>query len=429
MKNKPHTDAKEYRLSDNLEQFPREIFKLSDTLEILDLSGNRLSELPDDFGRLKKLRILFLSNNNFTEIPSILSECPELTMIGFKSNKISLFPENCLPPDIRWLILTDNRIEKLPDSIGKYGKLQKVMLAGNRVKSLPDSMAECKSLELLRISANDLQFLPDWLFGLPRLSWLACAGNPCMPKPLPDSDELAEIAWEEVSLHEELGRGASGIISRGSISDNSAAIKIFRADVTSDGYPSDEMSASIAAGKHGNLNTPHGKISDHPQKRQALVFPLIPSIYCNLGNPPSMESCTRDTYDDEALFPMPLLQRIVSDVASAALHLHQRGVNHGDLYAHNILIDREGHSLLGDFGAASCYERSIYGNHFEKLESRAFGCLLEELLERAVISDGGEEEAERRLLDLKTECMSSNVSKRPSFAEIEAILHQTKELF
>ena len=411
--------ATELRLLDDFETFPSEIINLADSLEVLELSAGRLSDLPSDFGKLKKLRILFLSNNLFTKIPSVLAQCPELTMIGLKSNQISDFPENALPPKLRWLILTDNQIEKLPESIGELHKLQKLMLAGNRIVTLPESMAKCENLELIRLSANRLEELPEWLFTMPRLSWLACAGNPCMPIPVPGSNELAEIAWEEVLLHEELGKGASGVISRASIRDETdVAIKIFRGEVTSDGYPADEMSVSIVAGKHDNLNTPHGKITNHPDKKQALLFPLIPSIYCNLGNPPSLESCTRDTYDDEARFSLPLLLRIASDIISATLHLHQRGVNHGDLYAHNILIDREGHSLLGDFGAATCYDHALYGNAFEQLEVRAFGCLLEDLLDRYSAEDMEEEEEIKSLERLKEECLHSSVVKRPPLKKI-----------
>src|SRR5512140_2455496 len=106
-------------LSCGLREFPREIFDLADTLEILDLSGNELSSLPDDLPRLHKLRILFCSNNLFTELPEVLGRCPHLSMVGFKANRISRVSAAALPPVLRWLILTDNWIVELPDELGR----------------------------------------------------------------------------------------------------------------------------------------------------------------------------------------------------------------------------------------------------------------------------------------------------------------------
>ena len=83
-----------------------------------------------------------------------------------------------MPRALRWLILTDNAIDALPADIGDCSRLQKLMLAGNRLRTLPAEMAACRALELVRLSANRLDALPDWLLRLPRLAWLATAGNP-----------------------------------------------------------------------------------------------------------------------------------------------------------------------------------------------------------------------------------------------------------
>ncbi len=37
-------------------------------------------------------------------------------MIGFKANQITQVHAAALPPLLRWLILTDNRISQLPDA-------------------------------------------------------------------------------------------------------------------------------------------------------------------------------------------------------------------------------------------------------------------------------------------------------------------------
>ncbi len=78
--------AKRLDLAAGLTQFPLKILSLADSLEILNLTGNHLKSLPDEFGCLQKLRIAFFSNNSFEQLPAVLSQCPKLSMVGFKSN-------------------------------------------------------------------------------------------------------------------------------------------------------------------------------------------------------------------------------------------------------------------------------------------------------------------------------------------------------
>ena len=110
--------VKRLDLACGLQDFPSEIYELADTLEVLNLSGNALSTLPDDLPRLKKLRVLFCSENRFTRLPEVLASCVHLEMVGFKSNRIVDVPAAALSPRLRWLILTDNQIAALPDAIG-----------------------------------------------------------------------------------------------------------------------------------------------------------------------------------------------------------------------------------------------------------------------------------------------------------------------
>jgi len=415
---------KRVNISCALTEFPAELFELADSLEILDLSGNRLSTLPDDFGRFRKLRILFLSDNRFEVLPAVLSTCPELNMIGLKANRIKEIPEDALPEKLRWLILTDNRLEKLPASIGRHKGLQKLMLAGNRLTNLPSEMQQCSSLELLRISANRIEELPEWLVNLPRLSWLAFAGNPCTNNTESDHT-LAEIHWDELELNHRLGEGASGIISKAFWQDNfDVAVKEFKGEVTSDGFPADEMAASMAAGQHDHLIEVIGKLTGHPEQKDGLLLSLIADDFMNLAGPPCLDSCTRDTYAKNASFSLTALLDITDAIASAAAHLHEDGIAHGDLYGHNILINDESHCLLGDFGAATLYKEMdpVLSHAIERLEVRAFGCLLEELLHRiSMVEDEKERESVVRLEQLLQHCLEEITVRRPGFAEI----HQT----
>ena len=405
-------------------EFPREIFDLANTLESLDLSGNALSSLPDDLPRLRKLRIIFCSNNQFTELPEVLGQCSQLSMIGFKANRIVRVAGAALPVTLRWLILTDNHVEALPPEIGNCGQLQKLMLAGNRLTTLPPELAACSRLELLRLAANLLDELPAWLTSMPRLSWLAYAGNPLSETLEMDAlthTPIKLVEWRDLELQQVLGEGASGVIYRANYSTpddthQPVAVKLFKGALTSDGLPRCEMAACINAGEHRNLISVLGKVHAHPQGPDALVLTLIDPEFRNLAGPPSLDSCTRDIYADDIRFALSAALRIAFGIASAACHLHAKGIMHGDLYAHNILHCGDGRALMGDFGAASFYSRQApHALLLQRLEVRAFGCLLEELIDRC-------DSAEPSLSELKNRCSSEKIDDRPLFGEIVPVL-------
>ena len=120
--------AVKLELECGLEQVPEEIRDLADSLEILDLSGNRLTDLPDWLPELRKLKVFFGSNNPFLHVPEVLGECPALEMVGFKSCQISTLSGKALPAALRWLILTGNQLTSLPEELGRRPRLQKLML-------------------------------------------------------------------------------------------------------------------------------------------------------------------------------------------------------------------------------------------------------------------------------------------------------------
>ncbi|MFB9863684.1 leucine-rich repeat-containing protein kinase family protein [Rufibacter immobilis] len=416
--------AKQLKLSCGLTAFPPQILDLAPTLEILDLTGNKLSHLPPSFAQLQNLRIAFFSDNDFTVFPEVLAQCPKLEMIGFKACQIREIPEGALPAATRWLILTNNHLEKLPASIGQCTRLQKLMLAGNRLKELPQELAHCQHLELLRISANALEELPAWLWSLPRLSWLAFAGNPCQPL-APNPAPLPTVPWPDLELEEQLGQGASGIISKAywRRQKTHVAVKVFKGNITSDGLPQDEMSACMAAGAHPNLVQVLGQLQQHPAGKQGLVLSLIPPDYRNLGGPPSFATCTRDVYASGTVFPLAVALRIAVGMASVAGHLHRWGILHGDLYAHNTLVNGSGHPLFGDFGAATRYDRSnaALAELLERIEVRAYGYLLVDLLTHLSPQDQTHGTA-IALAQLKEACLHPQVLHRPDFASIEKLL-------
>ena len=453
--------ATRFALSEGLTEFPREIFALADTLEYLDLSGNALTNLPEDFAQLHRLQVLFCAGNRFTELPVVLGQCQSLSMVGFRSNQIASIEAAALPPKLRWLILTGNQLSALPPEIGACPELQKVALSGNLLSTLPAEMAKCTKLELLRIAANRFEVLPEWLMSMPRLSWLGYSGNPAcaaaeaqalaqaLSREAPLSAatkavtntkicteqnhagersrvDLAQIPWASLKLKQKLGEGASGVIYQAALEDGSqeVAVKVFKGALTSDGLPHSEIAAYVSAGSHPYLINLLGKVTNHPEGTEALVMQLVDPSYRNLAAPPSLQSCTRDVYAADLRFSLHDALRVAHGVASLARQLHGRGLTHGDLYAHNTLIGDDGHAVLGDFGAAAFYDQgdSAVARALEQIEVRAFGCLFEELLER-VDRDSGLTDQQRAALqaaqDLCAQCFAPLVKQRPLFKTIE----------
>ncbi|KAI8623116.1 serine/threonine protein kinase [Xylariaceae sp. FL1651] len=416
------------KITEPLDSFPVQVFDHADTLERLDLSGTGLSALPDDFSRLKKLKIAFFSNCHFSVFPRQLAACPALEMVAFRSNGMTEIPEDALPPRLRWLILTNNNIGALPKSIGRCERLQKCMLAGNQIRSLPDEMAACRKLGLLRLAANRFEQLPGWLFDLPELAFFSFAGNPCSPAPATSqktaTSRLADVNFADLQIHAVAGEGASGVVSvatwNGPDQARPVAVKLFRGGITSDGTSTDEMRACIQAGAHPSLVDTLGIIRNHPEDREGLVMELIPGC-AKLGLPPSMQSCTRDVFPPEARLSIKQGLKILLHVASAAVHLHQRGVAHGDIYAHNILLyDETGHAILSDLGAATIYEG---GYNMEKLEVLAFAHLIDDVWSLVKPRFDEEELAVgMTLAALHRRCTDPQVSSRPDFVMIHECL-------
>lgn len=406
-------------LRGGLTELPREVLQLADSLEVLDVSGNALEHLPDWLPELGRLRVIFASQNPFTQLPEVLGECSALKVAGFRACRIGRVAGSALPRQIESLILTENHLAALPEELSECRGLKKLMLSGNRLTSLPEGLRSCTELEMLRLAANEFRSFPDWLWRMPTVAWLAVAGNPGTEFPAGAADGMRCIPWQELRLGPLLGQGASGMIhaAEWTPEDGSGpqavAVKLFKGAMTSDGLPASEMAASLTAGEHASLPQTLGRLTGHPDKTHGLIQRLIGPALRPLAAPPSLTTCTRDVYAQDAAFSGDETRALLHSVAAAAHHLHRRGLLHGDLYAHNVLHEPGGQTLLSDFGAASCYPS---GNAalIERVEVRAFGILMEEVLCRcadAATSPPG-------LRQLAARCIQPDVAARPDFAGV-----------
>jgi hypothetical protein len=426
------TGLNRLNLSEGLTELPREVLALADTLEVLNLSGNALHSLPDWLPELPHLKVLFCSDNQFKRVPEVVGACPQLSMVGFKSNQITEVPASSLPPALRWLILTGNRIEVLPETLGERPALEKLALAGNRLRDLPDTLAGAPHLALMRLSANAFDRFPDWLFELPALCWLALAGNPATQS-LEQSrradaargGEWLRVPFDRLQWGAMLGEGASGHIHHVSLplseqhpQGQALALKVFKGELTSDGWPDSELAACLSVSPHPNLIGVTGLLQGHPQGRDGLFMPLVPGDHQALAGPPSLESCSRDVYPAGRTWPLHEAWQMAHDTASALAHLHAQGWMHGDFYAHNLMWRAGAPLRLGDFGAATPFEPgdATQARRMAALEVRAWGHFLQELLSH--LAPAPDAQTLSGWWTLHSACVGP-VAQRPDWAEVQ----------
>lgn len=113
-----------------LTEIPKEIFDNCQELYAIDLSNdefsetkNKITEIPSEIKKLKKLKRLNLSNNQIFEIREDLCELQNLTHLDLSNNKIKYLPSNVANlPNLENLNLEGNPFDLLPPEIVARGK-------------------------------------------------------------------------------------------------------------------------------------------------------------------------------------------------------------------------------------------------------------------------------------------------------------------
>lgn len=403
--------------------FPNDIFKHAGEIEILDASNNNFTDLPDNLPALKNMRVAFLSGNHFTKFPSVLALCEKLEMIGLKSCGIEYIPEYSLPPSLRGLILTDNNLTGLPASIAELTALQKLMLTGNNLREFPAPITEFKNLELLRISDNGLEKPPLKLSSMPKLAWCADSGNNYNQTSNLESLRVTKYDWSDILFGQKLGESAKNVVYAATISGKEVAIKLFGKGITTDGSSENDILASLLVGSHPNIIGGLGTIVSAPDGQEGLVMPIIHRNFKPLGYPPNLTDLTRDSYAPDLELASETSMTIACDIARALSHMHAAGVMHGDVYAHNILTDASGRSIIGDFGAASVYDKNSKDEIWrEKIDVMGYGRLVDELIMHTIANAADELAIIERLKLVVSECCKEASSERLTFKDIVKLL-------
>jgi leucine-rich repeat protein SHOC2 len=135
------------------------------TLQLVDLSGNQLTTIPD-LSKLTSLAYLNLSDNKIAEIPEDLSYLSSLRELQLNKNGVSkLTPEFRKLSALERLEIRHNQLKDISE-LSNLGKLTELHVSGNPIVRLPAGLAACNRLEVLDASSCNIMLFPDALTGL-----------------------------------------------------------------------------------------------------------------------------------------------------------------------------------------------------------------------------------------------------------------------
>lgn len=214
-----------YLFSNGIEGLTTEDFVGLDNLEMLDLSQNKLTELPERvFEHLTSLRNLDLSSNQITHIseecfqgmallerlylysnhietihPAAFHGLEHLLELKLQGNQLTSLPALSMPQ----LLLLDLRFNVLP-TLGpsdlQTPNLESLKLGGVGLTSLNKQLiSNLKNLHELDISWNHLESFPSVLKETHGLIHLSLAGNPMGPLKVQDFQTLGELQELDIS--------------------------------------------------------------------------------------------------------------------------------------------------------------------------------------------------------------------------------------
>uniref|UniRef100_A0A8D0U8M0 Leucine rich repeats and calponin homology domain containing 1 n=1 Tax=Sus scrofa TaxID=9823 RepID=A0A8D0U8M0_PIG len=140
----------------------------NDTVDLtVDLSKNRLVEVPMELCHFVSLEILNLYHNCIRVIPEAIVNLQMLTYLNLSRNQLSALPACLCGLPLKVLIASNNKLGSLPEEIGQLKQLMELDVSCNEITALPQQIGQLKSLRELNVRRNYLKVLPQELVDLP----------------------------------------------------------------------------------------------------------------------------------------------------------------------------------------------------------------------------------------------------------------------
>merc|ERR1719225_1189175 len=168
----------------NLKSFPKNRCKydLKDTVSV-DLSKNKLTELPQECTDYYSLERLVLYHNFIRSIPDSVIYLQSLQFLDLSRNSLSYLPPTICELPLQGLIVNNNKLVSLPEEIGKMNTLMQLDASCNEITHLPVQIGDLASLKTLNLRRNHLQEIPIEISYL-QLTTLDLSGNRIVSLPV-----------------------------------------------------------------------------------------------------------------------------------------------------------------------------------------------------------------------------------------------------
>jgi len=164
-------------------------------IQVLDLSNNRLRELPDVSGLrnmhafkcssnlleslprsvsdLKSLKTMEMAENRLTEVPDLSRT--QVVSLDIRQNRIQKLPR--LPETISTLHASQNSLKSV-EGVESLPALTVLTVGDNSIEKLSPKLGSVKSLKILDVSNNNLSTIPGEIGLIDALNTLLFSGNP-----------------------------------------------------------------------------------------------------------------------------------------------------------------------------------------------------------------------------------------------------------
>lgn len=157
---------------------PKSIKKLKN-LEELTITGSHQSVILFELKKLKKLRTVSLANNNISSLrKSFFFNANEILSVNLSGNKLRDLPKSIYSLDkLKKLLIMNNSLTYLHEELLNLQNLKELHVEKNKITVLPNKMSLLTKLEILHVKNNLLKNIQKELLNKCSLKTLDLSDN------------------------------------------------------------------------------------------------------------------------------------------------------------------------------------------------------------------------------------------------------------